>query len=121
MLTRTLELARKRELIEANPSRDAARPRSVRSKPFAPTGSEVLELVAASAERNAEVTDAAIVLASSGVRKGELLAIRWEDIDLDAQEVHIGAAVSDGGPGVGVVYGATKRYRSIWGAERRRP
>jgi integrase len=109
VLTRTLELARKRGLVDANPSKDAARPRTVRSKPFAPTGREVLELLGASAERDAEVTDAAIVLASSGVRKGELLAIRWEDIDLDAQEVHIGAAISDGGPGVGVVYRATKR------------
>ncbi|HXW78140.1 MAG TPA: tyrosine-type recombinase/integrase [Acidimicrobiales bacterium] len=109
VLTRTLELARKRGLIDANPSRDAARPRTVRSKPFAPTGREVLELLRASAERDAEVTDAAIVLASSGVRKGELLAIRWADIDLDAQEVHLGAAISDGGPGVGVVYRATKR------------
>jgi integrase len=84
VLTRTLELVRKRGLVDANPSKNAARPRTVRSKPFAPTGREVVELVAASAERDAEVTDAAIVLASSGVRKGELLAIRWADIDLDA-------------------------------------
>jgi integrase len=109
VLTRALELARKRGLIDANPSKDAARPRTVRSKPFAPTGGEVLELLATAARRDAEVTDAAIVLASSGVRKGELLAIRWADIDLDGQEVHIGAAISDGGPGVGVVYRATKR------------
>ena len=49
------------------------------------------------------------VLVSTGVRKGELLAIRWADVHYDAQEVHIGAAISDGGPGVGVVYRATKR------------
>lgn len=109
VLARALELARKRGLIDANPSKDAARPRTVRSKPFAPTAREVRELLGASAGRDAEVTDAAIVLASSGVRKGELLAIRWEDIDLDAREVHIGAAISDGGPGVGVVCRATKR------------
>ncbi len=109
VLTRALELARKRGLIDANPSKDAARPRTVRSKPFAPTGREVLKLLAASARRDAEITDAAIVLASSGVRKGELLAIRWADINFDAQEVHIGAAISDGGPGIGVVYRPTKR------------
>ncbi len=109
VLARALELARKRGLVDANPSKDAARPRTVRSKPFAPTGKEVLELLAASAMRDGEVTDAAIVLASTGVRKGELLAIRWADIDWDAQEVHIGAAISDGGPGVGVVYRPTKR------------
>lgn len=109
VLTRALELARKRGLIDSNPSKDAARPRTIRSKPFAPTAKEILELLALSAQRDAEVTDAALVLASSGVRKGELLAIRWADIDFDAEEVHIGAAISDGGPRVGVVYRATKR------------
>jgi integrase len=64
---------------------NAARPRTVRSKPFAPTGREVVELLGASAERDAEVADAAIVLASSGVRKGELLAVRWAEIDLEAK------------------------------------
>lgn len=96
-------------MIDSNPSKDAARPRTIRSKPFAPTAKEILELLALSAQQDAEVTDPALVLASSGVRKGELLAIRWADIDFDAEEVHIGAAISDGGPRVGVVYRATKR------------
>lgn len=109
VLTRGLELARKRGLIDANPSKDAARPRTVRSKPYAPTGAEVRELLAKAAERDAEATDAAVVLASTGLRKGELLAIRWEDVDLEGFEVHISAAISDGGRGVGVVRKPTKR------------
>jgi integrase len=109
VLTRALELARKRGLIDANPSKDAARPRTVRSKPFAPTGAEVRELLAVAVERDAEATDAAVVLASTGLRKGELLAIRWIDVDLDGAEVHISAAISDGGRGVGVVRKSTKR------------
>ena len=39
------------------------------------------------------------------MRQGELLAIRWADVDWDAQEVHIGGAISDGGPGVRMVTG----------------
>ena len=109
VLTRALELARKRGLIDANPSKDATRPRTVRSKPFAPTTAEVRELLAAAAKRDAEATDAAVVLASTGARKGELLAIRWADVDLDRAEVHISAAISDGGRGVGVVRKPTKR------------
>ena len=66
VLTRALELARKRGLIDANPSKDAARPRTVRSKPFAPTAAEVRELLAAAAKRDAEATDAAVLLASTG-------------------------------------------------------
>jgi len=109
VLTRALELARKRGLIDANPSKDAARPRTVRSKPYAPTAVELRELLAAAAHRDAEATDAAIVLASTGIRKGELLAIRWADVDLDGAEVHISAAISDGGKGVGVLRKTTKR------------
>ena len=37
VLNRTLELARKRGLLDTNPSKDAARPRLTRTKPFAPT------------------------------------------------------------------------------------
>jgi integrase len=109
VLTRALELARKRGLIDANPSKDAARPRTARSKPFAPTAVEVRELLAAAAKRDAEATDAAVVLASTGIRKGELLALRWIDVDFDASEMHISAAITDGGRGVGVVRKSTKR------------
>jgi integrase len=109
VLARALEVARKRGLIDANPSKDAARPRTVRSKPFAPTGVEVRELLAAAAQRDPEAADAAFVLASSGVRKGELLAIRWADVDFDRAEMHVAAAISDGGRGVGVVRKSTKR------------
>ena len=59
--------------------------------------------------RDAEATDAVVLLASTGARKGELLAIRWADVDLDSAEVHISAAISDGGRGVGVVRKPTKR------------
>lgn len=109
VLTRALELARKRGLIDSNPSKDAARPRTVRSKPYAPTAVEVREVLAAAARRDSEVTDAALVLASTGVRKGELLAVRWMDVDLDAAEMHISASISDGGPKVGVIRKSTKR------------
>lgn len=81
----------------------------MRSKPYAPTAPELREVLAGAARRDAEVADAALVLASTGLRKGELLALRWTDIDLDSAEVHISASISDGGPGVGVVRKSTKR------------
>jgi integrase len=109
VLTRALELARKRGLIDANPSKDATRPRTVRSKPFSPTAVEVRELLEGVAARDPEVADAAIVLASTGARKGELLALRWLDVDFDGAEMHVSAAISDGGPGVGVIRKSTKR------------
>jgi integrase len=101
-------------LIDANPAKDAARPRSVRSKPFAPAQADVRAVLAVARERDPEAADAAAIVASTGMRKGELLALRWCDLDLAAGEVSVAAAITDGGPGVGVIRKSTKR--SDWRA-----
>lgn len=109
VLARALDLARKRGLIDSNPAKDATRPRTTRSKPFAPTGKEVRSLLAEVQRRDPEVGDAGTILASTGMRRGEFLAIRWCELKLDQAEVHVSAAITDGGPGIGVVRKATKR------------
>jgi site-specific recombinase XerC len=75
--TRTLELARKRGLIDSDPSKDAVRPKSTRKKPFAPEGEDVRAVLKLVANRDPEVADIATVLASTGMRKGELLGLQW--------------------------------------------
>lgn len=109
VLARALDLARKRGLIDSNPAKDATRPRTSRSKPFAPTGGEVRDVLAEAQRRDAEIGDAATILASTGMRRGEFIALRWADVNLDQSEVHVAAAISDGGPGIGLVYKATKK------------
>lgn len=109
VLTRALDLARKRGLIDSNPAKDAARPRTSRSKPWAPTSDEVRAVLAKAERRDPEIKDAATILASTGMRRGEFIALRWSDLDLDEAEVHVAAAISDGGPGIGLVYKTTKR------------
>jgi integrase len=109
VLTRALELARKRGLIDANPSKDAVRPKSVRKKPFAPTEADVRDVLKTVTAKDEELANLATVLASTGMRTGEVLGLQWSDVDLDASELHVSAAVTDGGPGVGVVRKATKR------------
>ena len=108
VLNRSLELARKRGLLETNPAKDATRPRSTRKKPFAPTGKEVRALLAASRRRDPEIADA-VTVASTGLRVGELLALRWGDVDVEAGELNVAAAITDGGRGVGVIRKQTKR------------
>jgi integrase len=108
-LTQALELARKRGLIHGNPAKDAARPRTARTKPVAPSAHELRTALADATRRDAEIADAVALLASTGMRKGELLALRWADVDLLRGEVHVAASVADGGPGVGLVRKATKR------------
>ncbi|MEZ5248019.1 MAG: hypothetical protein R2713_02030 [Ilumatobacteraceae bacterium] len=45
VLTRSLDFARKRGLIDSNPSKDATRPRGSRSKPVSPAMAEVRALL----------------------------------------------------------------------------
>lgn len=108
VLSRTLDLARKRGLIDSNPSKDATRPRTVRTKPHSPAREEVRSALKTTAKTDSEVADMGAVVASTGVRKAELLALQWADVDLTKGEVHVGAALSDGGTGVGVVRRPTK-------------
>jgi integrase len=109
VLARALDLARKRGLIDSNPTKDATRPRTSRTKPYAPTGEEVRAALTEVHRRDPEIGDAGTILASTGMRRGELLALRWSVVSLDRSEVHIAAAISDGGPGIGLVHKATKR------------
>jgi integrase len=109
VLTRSLELARKRGLIDTNPSKDAVRPKSTRKKPFAPVADDVKAVLEVARRRDAEIADLAIVLASTGMRTGEALGLQWSDVDLAGSEIHVAAAITDGGPGVGIVRKATKR------------
>ena len=96
--------------IDSNPSKDATRPRQSRSKPFAPTTKDVSALLTKMERRAPDMADVGTILASTGMRRGELLALlRWSDVDLDAAEIHVAAAISDGGPGIGVVRKKTKR------------
>lgn len=109
VLARSLELARKRGLIDSNPSKDAARPRTNRVKPFAPTTEQVRKLLEVVARADPELGDMATILANTGMRKGELLGLQWADVNLRKSEVNVSAAITDGGPGVGVLRKATKR------------
>ena len=109
VLTRSLDLARKRGLIDSNPAKDAVRPKSTRKKPTSPLEDDVRAVLETVTARDPEMADMAVLLASTGMRTGEMLGLQWADVDLAAAEVYVAAAVTDGGPGVGVVRKTTKR------------
>ncbi len=108
VLTQALEFGRKRGLLESNPARDSQRPKSPRKKPFSPTLDDLRIALATADKRDPEMADIARLLASTGMRRGELLALRWCDIDFAAREIGVDAALIDGGRGVGIVRAVTK-------------
>jgi integrase len=109
VLSRGLDHARKHGLIDHNPAKEAVRPKLVRRKPHSPAKEDVAALIAHLAKADPEVADAALILATTGMRMGELLGLQWSDIELEAGVVHVAWAVTDGGRGVGVRRKPTKR------------
>ena len=108
VLSQALEFGRKRGLLDSNPSKDAQRPKTKRSKPISPTVDQIREVIRHVEAKDPELADMIRVLVSTGMRRGELLALQWEDIDLANTEVNVSAALVDGGRGVGIVRKSTK-------------
>ncbi len=109
VLSRALDLARKRGFIESNPAKDAVRPKSTRTKPFAPTASDVRDALARVRFVDEELADAVTVLAGTGMRKAELLGLQWGDGSLDRDEILVTAAMTDAGPGRKIIRKPTKQ------------
>src|SRR6185369_10638673 len=61
--------------------------RAVRQRP--PTGAAVAVLIARAREHSSELGLAVHLAAATGARRGELCAIRWSDVDLDAGTIRI--------------------------------
>ena len=109
VLSRALDFARKRGMIDSNPAKDATRPRSARTKPASPTAADVRALLAHARGIDDEMADAGTVLAATGMRKAELLALQWAEADLVGGELHVAFAITDAGPGKGILRKSTKR------------
>jgi integrase len=75
-----------------------------------PTPETVLRLIAGAEERGQPILAAAIAIAATtGARRGELLAVCWSDVDLDAGLLHIRRVIKHA-DGPGWVVGATKTH-----------
>jgi integrase len=96
-------------LVDTNPAQDAARPRLTRTKPISPSAEEVRELLGRVQHVDPELADVVTVLASTGMRVGELLGLWWNNVNFEAAEVNVAWAITDGGPSVRIVCKPTKR------------
>lgn len=101
-----------REQVVVNPSADLDLPRPAGSRERIITPAEAVELVAALPERDKALWATAIY---AGLRRGELRALRWDHIDLEAREIRVEASWDDREGEVGGKSEAAKRTVPILG------
>lgn len=91
---------------------DLASPPPKRSRPpTVPDPSAVQKLVVAAEEENPMLAMAIVLAAITGARLGELCGLRWSDIDLDSNVLHIRRAVKHGLDKRELVVGPTKTHQ----------
>lgn len=85
------------QLIQSNPVLAIDPPRAERPKLTVPTAPQLMALVDAAEGTAWEV--AVLLSASLGARRGEVLALRWQDVDMDSGRVRITGTLTDTGAG----------------------
>jgi len=78
--------------IAINPALAATPPRIRRTQMTVPDPAAIGQLIAAAKAVNPALPVFVRLAAVSGARRGELCALRWRNLDLDAGVLHIGAA-----------------------------
>jgi integrase len=92
VLTTMLRSAVRWQLIAANPSAAVQPPRPSRPELSVPTPPQLRALIDAARDT---VWESAMLLAcSTGARRGEVLAVRWSDIDLDRARMRVVRSLS---------------------------
>ncbi|MEQ4205760.1 site-specific integrase [Actinopolymorpha sp. B9G3] len=82
--------------IPSNPATVAKKPRLPRPKPTPPTPSQVARIVAAAWERDEAWGTLVWLVMVTGIRRGELVALRWRDIHLEAGVLEVRRNYVDG-------------------------
>jgi integrase len=87
LLASAFKAARRAKLIKVNPMEEINPPRAVRAVPKALDEAGVRTLLdALKGDWRAPIVVAALV---TGLRRGELLGLRWKDAELDASRLHV--------------------------------
>jgi integrase len=111
LLSAALRWALKMQLLAVNPCDAINAPKVRRSDAKALTRDEIARLLAASsASRWAPFV---ILALSLGARRGELLALRWDDVDAQTKTVTIAASLSQTKAGIALKGTKTDRTRTI--------
>ena len=109
ILHAAFDLAVKRGHVARNPVDLVAPPQAERREGAAFTPEELRSILHAA--RGTLIYPAVLLAAATGCRRGEVLALRWEDVDLEAGLVRFARSASPV-PGVGTVDKAPKTRKS---------
>jgi integrase len=77
------------EWIDSNPARVAQRPRAKTPEPDPPSVAEAARLLDAAFEMDDDWGTLVWLVMMTGLRRGEVCALRWRDIDLDTETIDI--------------------------------
>lgn len=89
VIRQALEQGRKWGLITRNPAIDASPPRSRHHEIHPPSVDQVIQLLSAAKEYDEDFATYLRVLAATGCRRSEALALRWSDIDWKKSELTV--------------------------------
>jgi integrase len=75
--------------ISSNPARIAQKPRAKAPEPDPPTPGEAARLLGAAFEMDDDWDTLIWLVMTTGIRRGEVCALRWRDLDLDGETIEI--------------------------------
>jgi integrase len=113
VLHRALAQAMRWEWIWANPAALASPPRSEPVEMRPPTPADVAVLLAHTAETDPLLHLFVVLAATTGARRGQLLALRWMDIDFDTKSISFQRALVEGPSGPVLVPTKTRRSHRV--------
>lgn len=120
VLRRALAYGQRTDLVSRNAAALAEPPRATRRPSDALTADEADKVLAAASGHRLEAL--AVLALRLGMRQGELRALDWSDVDLDARELTVRAAKTDAGrrtlPLVAGTADALRAHRRVQAAER---
>jgi integrase len=100
VLRRALTQGVKWGKLASNPAVNASPPRVPAPELSPPEPAEVARLFERAAAEDPPLAVFLALAASTGARRGELVALRWSDVDLDARVIHIRRALVTGRDGL---------------------
>jgi len=113
VLHRALAQAVRWEWTWVNPASDASPPRYAPPEIRSPSAEDVRALIAAASETDPALGTFFLLGATTGARRGELLALRWRDIDLDGAALSFQRPLVEGNAGPVLAPTKTRRCERL--------